>query len=237
MGLVVEGASDRIYVAAVIAWLARLAKQVNSALLPCKLQQASGKHLSGYVKAIRILQHTGCGAVIVLRDSDFKNCGPEEKRRVAQHLRQKCPGINISVSVAEPEIEAWILADAECIHNACRSHYAPGATGWSDNATTRARRRDAKERLRHILAGSQKYAARFRTVPPTEIEMAEIFSAHFNIARAANFNPSALHFLCNLIRHLCPHNRQQAVCQKTVQIYNLHRNPVFRRWFNGGSVP
>gem|GEM_PF-3260860 len=237
MGLVVEGASDQIYLSAVLSWLQNLARQNNCDLLPCQLEQAEGKAFSGYVTAAKLLQIKGCGQVIILRDSDFRNCGPKEKRRVEQHLQQRCPNLKISVTVAEPEIEAWILADAHCVSQACGTHYSASPTGWSTNAATRNKLRNAKERLRTIVANSLKFRNTYKTVAPTEVEMARIFAPHFNIARAARLNSSALHFLRNLLTHLVPQACRRRTLAHIGQQCQLSKNPTFRRWFNGGSVP
>jgi len=234
---VVEGASDQIYLSAVLSWLRNLVGQNNCNLLPCQLEQAKGKALSGYVAAVKLLQIDGCSSVIILRDSDFKNCGPGEKRRVQQYLQRRCPNLKISVTVAEPEIEAWILADAHCVSQVCGTHYSASPTGWNTSAAIRNRLRNAKERLRTIITNSPKFRNTYKTVAPTEVEMARIFAPHFNIARAARFNSSALHFLRSLLPHLVPQACRRKTLAHIGQQYQLDKNPVFRRWFSGGSVP
>ncbi|GAB6098136.1 hypothetical protein JCM16358_00150 [Halanaerocella petrolearia] len=82
-------------------------------------------------------------------------------------------------SILIKSLEAWILADGQCIRDSLNINYSP--SGMTDVIN------NPKQRLFNLYKGKKDYV-------PTEVEAANFFASNFSIERAVNKNNSVLSF-------------------------------------------
>ena len=116
----------------------------------------------------------GANNIIFLPDQNGDACPSVTRQRIGIDSKERAITI-----VLKRELEAWILADGQCIRDTTGRHYSP-----AEQTDIEA---DPKQKLHSILKRGLRYF-------PTEIEAATMVTPHFSISRAAINNTSAKRF-------------------------------------------
>lgn len=112
--------------------------------------------------------------IIFMPDQDYDRCALATKAKLGLDHAEKA-----IVMVVKREIEAWILADGQCITEAIGLSYQPA--GITDNDI------EPKDKLYSLIRRGIGH-------PPTSLEASVLLKSHFSIDRAARNNQSARRF-------------------------------------------
>jgi hypothetical protein len=169
VSFIVEGDSDKIILEGQHDWFSSLGLEYY--IVPTygkkKMIQSAMKHYR-----IAILQC--CNNIIFLPDQNSDQCALVTREKLGMDSRDRSVTI-----VMKRELEAWILADGQCIRDSIGVDYRPsGQTDYEINP---------KQKL---LSTLQRKLGHF----PTELEVATLIAPHFSIIRAAVANTSAKRF-------------------------------------------
>jgi len=168
--LIVEGQSDEIILKAQNNWFESLGLGKPA----IRIADGKGKMIRDAQKHYQTSIHNGADIIIFLLDQDTDICAMATRMALNIDSRNKA-----CVIVIKRELEAWLLADGECIRNTFRSSYH--ASGQTDSLA------NPKDRLKSIT--QQQLGDRL-----TETEYAYRIAPHFSIVRAAGNNTSAKRF-------------------------------------------
>jgi len=167
--LIVEGDSDKIVLDGQRNWFDLLGLELN--IVPTYGKQNMIKEAMKHYK-IAIL----CSAnnIIFLPDQDGDACALVTREKIGMDSQHRAVTI-----VMKRKLEAWILADGQCIQKSVNVHYSPA--GQTDAEV------NPKQKLHSILKRKLGYL-------PTAIEAATMIAPHFLLNRAATNNTSAKRF-------------------------------------------
>ena len=168
--LIVEGDCDKIIFESQLGWCDSLGLHVQ--IVP------SGGKLN-MIKKARAHYNTAinCGAniVIFLPDKNGDECALVTRSRIGMDNLDRATTI-----VMKRELEAWILADGQCVRECICMQYRPA--GQTDAEV------EPKQKLQCQLKRKLGY------LPSSSIEIAKMVAPHFSIHRAARNNTSAKRF-------------------------------------------
>lgn len=169
VSFIVEGDSDKIILEGQRGWF-------NSLGLEFDIFPTNGKDrmIKSAMKHYRIALLQDFNNIVFLPDQNSDPCALVTRQKIG--IDSKDRAITI---VLKRELEAWILADGQCIRDAIAVNYRP--SGQTDAETY------PKQKLCSIIKKKLGYF-------PTEIEVATLASPHFSITRAAMANTSAKRF-------------------------------------------
>ena len=169
ISIIVEGPSDEIVLSGQKGWLESLGLEVR--IHPTGGRASMIKKARQYCK---MASNMGCGGVIFLPDQDTDECAMRTRQRL------DVDSVEGAVTVVmKRKLEAWILADGECMNECIGTSYSPA--GQTDAEA------DCKTKLRNMIKRRKGYE-------PTSIEAAKIIAPHFSLLRAARNNTSARRF-------------------------------------------
>jgi len=175
--LIVEGKSDKKLFSSLEEWFHSHEIQVKIIIAGSKKEL-----IRDALKHYKLAFYNGADKVLFLPDQNGDPCALYTKQKFQNILHLN----NIDIIVLKKELEAWILADGECIRRIIRSDYNP--SGITDNID------NPKENLHAKLRRYLKH-------PVTTNEAIECVSPYFSIERAARYNTSAKRFK-NIIENL-----------------------------------
>lgn len=169
ISFIVEGDSDKIILDGQRNWFSSLGLEYD--IVP-----TGGKKnmIRSAMRHYRIAHLTGSSNIIFLPDQNGDICALVTRQRISMNSKDRAVTI-----VLKRELEAWILADGQCIRDSVGINYRP--SGQTDAEM------DPKQRLLSILKSKLGYL-------PTEIEVATLVAPCFSITRAAIANTSAKRF-------------------------------------------
>lgn len=168
--LIVEGPSDEIIFRYQCDWL----KSLGIEKVAIRPADGKDKMIRDAQKHYRTSISQGADIVIFLLDQDNDVCAMATRTKLkVESLDKAC------VIVVKRELEAWLLADGQCIRNTFRCNYH--ASGQTDSFMS------PKDKLQAITRQQLGY-------PLTETEYAYRIAPHFSIFRAASNNTSAKRF-------------------------------------------
>ena len=169
ISFIVEGDSDKIILDGQRNWFSSLGLEYD--IIPTygkkKMIQSAMKHYS-----IALLH--GCSNIIFLPDQNGDQCALVTRQKLGMDSKDKAVTI-----VMKRELEAWILADQQCIRDSMGIDFRP--SGQTDAEM------DPRQRLLSIL--KRKFGHFL-----TEIEVATLVAPYFSITRAAIANTSTKRF-------------------------------------------
>jgi hypothetical protein len=168
--IIVEGDSDKIILESQLAWFDSLGLKMH--FVPVGGKQSMIKKAKAHYHTA-----TSCGAekVIFLPYKHNDPCALITREKIGMDSLDKATTI-----VVKCEIEAWVLADGECVRQCACVPYHPA--GQTDTEI------DPKQKLQSQLKH------KFGSIPLTSIEAAKKVAPHFSIHRAARNNTSAKRF-------------------------------------------
>ena len=168
--LIVEGPSDELVIREQREWFDSLGIELH-------IRTANGKKnmVKSALKYYRIAVISNADYIVFLPDLHGDTCAMVTRQQIDMDSKD-----NAYTIVVKPEIEAWILADGQCVENCTCMHYSPA--GQTDIEVY------AKEKLQRELKRKLGY------LPETSMEVARMVAPHFSIQRAANNNTSARRF-------------------------------------------
>ena len=169
ISFIAEGDSDKIILGGQRNWFSSLGIEFDIFLTYGKknMIKSAMKHYN-----IALLQDSG--SIIFLPDQNGDACALVTRQMIGMDSKDRAVTI-----VLKRELEAWILADGQCIRDSVGVNYRP--SGQTDAET------DPKQKLLSILRRKLEYF-------PTEVEVATLTAPHFSIIRAARANTSAKRF-------------------------------------------
>lgn len=167
--LIVEGYSDVLLLNGQRTWFDSLGLDMN--IVP-----TGGKKemIRSAIKHYRIAILCGAHSVIFLPDKNSDECALVTRRRIGIDGLKRATTI-----VMKRELEAWILADGQCVQECIHMQYSPA--GQTDTEV------DPKQKLQTQLKRKYGYL-------PSGLEAARMVSLHFSVHRAARNNTSAKRF-------------------------------------------
>ncbi|MGF7184100.1 hypothetical protein GGQ84_000180 [Desulfitispora alkaliphila] len=181
IALVVEGQSDRIFFSSLIDYFKNYGVSID--IIDTGGRPSMFKNAEKHYKACKY----GLGADFVIFMPDIDN---DVSVDITAEKVKVCSGDNYKVSVIVRELEAWILADGNCINQVLDSDYQP--SGITDNIV------NPKEKLTHMIYDKLNLKL-------TAFEIAQKFSPHFSVFRAEQNNNSLNYFL-QIIKGLSKEN-------------------------------
>lgn len=167
--LIVEGDSDKILFDSQRRWFDYLGLELD--IVPTYGKQNMIKTAKKHYK-ISIIR--SANSIVFLPDQNGDVCALVTRQRIGINSLDKAVTI-----VIKREIEAWVLADGQCIRDSIHVQYSPA--GQTDMEV------DPKQKLHSILKSKFGYL-------PTNIEAAKMLASNFSINRAAMNNTSAKRF-------------------------------------------
>lgn len=169
VSIIVEGPSDEIVLSGQRSWLESLGLEVS--IHPTGGRPSMIKKARQYCK---MANNTGCERLVFLPDQDTDECAMRTRQRL------DVDSVNGAVTIVmKRKLEAWILADGECMHECIGTSYRPA--GQTDTEA------DCKTKLKNMIKRKKGYE-------PTSIEAARMVAPHFSVPRAAKNNTSAKRF-------------------------------------------
>lgn len=168
--IIVEGDSDKTILESQLNWFDTLGLKAN--IIPTGGKQNMIKKARAHYNAAVSL---GADRVIYLPDKHGDACALVTREKIGFDGIRKATTI-----VVKCELEAWILADGQCVRNCICMQYNP--SGQTDAEV------DPKQKLQCQLKRKLGY------LPSSSIEVAKIVAPHFSIHRAARNNTSAKRF-------------------------------------------
>ena len=169
ISFIVEGDSDKIILDGQRNWFSSLGLELD--IVPTYGKQSM---IKSAMKHYRIALAQGYSNIVFLPDQNGDTCALVTREKIDMDSKDRAITI-----VMKRELEAWILADGQCIRNSIGVNYR--LSGQTDAEM------NPKQRLLSILQRKLTYF-------PTEIEVAMLTAPHFSIARAAMANTSAKRF-------------------------------------------
>ncbi len=166
--LIVEGNSDHILLHTQSSWFQSFGFQCT--IIPTR---GKGNMAKTATKHCRIATLRAANNIIFLPDQDADACALVTRQRIGVNSQH-----NAVTIVIKRELEAWILADSQCIQD---SHKPYNPAGQTDAEP------DPKQKLHSILKHALGYF-------PTTVEAVKLVSPYFSIHRAATNNTSAKRF-------------------------------------------
>lgn len=169
ISIIVEGPSDEIILGGQRDWLASLGLEISV--------HSTGGRASMLRKArqyYKMARYADSDMVIFLPDQDTDVC--------AMSTRDKIDVDELSGAVTvvlKRELEAWVLADGECVEASVGLSYSPA--GQTDTEL------DCKTKLQNLIKRKKGYL-------PTTMQVARMVAEDFSISRAARNNTSAKRF-------------------------------------------
>lgn len=169
ISFIVEGDSDKIILNGQRNWVSSLGLEFD-------IYPTYGKPnmIKSALKHYRIARLYDFSNIIFLPDQNSDQCALVTRQKIGMDSKERAVTI-----VLKRELEAWILADGQCIRDSLGINYRP--SGQTDAEM------DPKQRLLSILKSKLGYL-------PTEIEVAMLVAPCFSITRAAIANTSAKRF-------------------------------------------
>jgi hypothetical protein len=169
ISLIVEGDSDKIILDGQSNWFRSLGLEFD--IFP-----TGGKKnmIKSAMKHYRIALLLNCCSIFFLPDQNSDQCALVTREKIGMDSKDRAATI-----VMKRELEAWILADGQCIRDSMGINYRP--SGQTDAEMS------PKERLLSLMRRKLGYC-------PTEIEVAMRVAPCFSITRAAMANTSAKRF-------------------------------------------
>lgn len=167
--LIVEGPSDKIIFKGQNNWFDSLG--IESEISPT---YGKGKMVKAAEKYYKIARYQNANYIIFLPDQNSDACALVTRQKIGMNSYNKAVTI-----VMKLQMEAWILADSQCLRDSIRIHYSPA--GITDVMV------NPKLKLFSIMKNKLGYR-------PGEVEAAYIAAPHFSIERAAKHNNSARRF-------------------------------------------
>lgn len=167
--LIVEGDSDKIILEGQSNWFDSLGLEFN--IVPTDGKQNMVKTAMKHYK-IGIL--SSANKIIFLPDQNSDKCALITRQKIGINSLKKAVTI-----VMKLEMEAWILADGQCIQDSIGVSYKPA--GQTDKVIS------PKHKLCNKLRRKLGYL-------PSTVEMAAILTPYFSIERASLNNTSAKRF-------------------------------------------
>ena len=169
ISFIVEGDSDEIILNGQYDWFSSLG-------LGFDIFTAYGKKnmIKSAMKYYRASLVANFSDIIFLPDQNGDACALVTRQKIGMDSKDRAVTI-----VMKRELEAWILADGQCIRDSIGVNYRP--SGQTDTEMY------PKDKLLSILHGKLGYF-------PAEIELAALIAPHFSINRAAMTNTSAKRF-------------------------------------------
>lgn len=169
VGIVVEGLSDKDIIKGLSGWFENIGLTVDiiTAHDKTRMVKSSRKHFHACI-------WQGSRIVFFLVDQNADACVLETRNRFDVDSESA-----VVVSVVKSKLEAWILADGQCIRKCFGTTYTPA--GMTDSI------RNPKELLFTMF--TRKYNYR-----PTERVVTKMVAPHFSLERASLNNTSARYF-------------------------------------------
>lgn len=169
ISLIVEGPSDKIILNEQSNWFNELGIELDFVIT-----RGKGGMIKKAIRYYRAAIRQNFDYVIFLPDQDKDVCAIATREKIGMDLHSKAKTI-----VMKLEMEAWILADGQCIRDSINITYSP--SGQTDNIT------DPKLRLFSIMRNKLGYE-------PEQVVAASVVAPYFSIERAARNNKSAKRF-------------------------------------------
>lgn len=171
ISLIVEGPSDEKVLRGQGNWFKKLGLEVD-------IHPTGGRPnmIKKAIEYYKLAKYTGSEKTIFLPDQEIDICPMITRQKIGIDSLPEDEAVTI---VIKRELEAWILADGQCIRDSIGGHYHPA--GQTDTEI------NSKEKLKHILKHKKSHK-------PTTMEAAKIVTNHFSITRAAINNTSAKRF-------------------------------------------
>jgi len=169
ISFIVEGDSDKIILDGQCNWFSSLGLEYDIAPTGGKKNM-----IKSAMKHYRIALLANFSNIIFLPDQNGDACALVTRQMIGMDSKDRAVTI-----VMKRELEAWILADGQCIRDSLGINYRP--SGQTDAEMY------PKQRLCSILKRKLGYF-------PTEIEVAMLTAPNFSITRAAMANTSAKRF-------------------------------------------
>ena len=169
ISFIVEGESDKIILDGQRNWFSSLGLEYD--IVPTGGKKSM---IKSAMKHYRIALLTDSSNIVFLPDQNGDTCALVTRRMIGMDSEDRAVTI-----VLKRELEAWILADGQCIRDSVGINYRP--SGQTDAEI------DPKQRLLSILKSKLGYLL-------TEIEVATLVAPCFSITRAAIANTSAKRF-------------------------------------------
>lgn len=169
ISLIVEGDSDKIILDGQRDWFSLLGLEFD--IFPT---YGKPNMIRSAMKHYRIALLHDCCSIFFLPDQNGDQCALVTRQKIGMNSKDRAVTI-----VMKRELEAWILADGQCIRDSLGINYRP--SGQTDAEMY------PKQKLLSILQRKLGYF-------PTEIEVATLTAPHFSITRAAMANTSAKRF-------------------------------------------
>ncbi len=167
--LIVEGDSDKILFDGQRDWFKSLGYELN--IIPV---YGKPNMIKTAIKHYKIAILSNASNIIFLPDQNHDVCALVTREKIGTDSKDRAVTI-----VMKRELEAWILADGQCVQHCVCIQYAPA--GQTDEEI------DPKQKLKNLLKRKLGYF-------PTDIEAAKIAAPYFAINRAAMNNTSAKRF-------------------------------------------
>lgn len=167
--LIVEGDSDKIILGGQSNWFDSLGLELN--IIPTDGKQ---NMIKTAMKHYRIGILSSANKIIFLPDQNSDKCALITRQKIGINSLKGAVTIVMKI-----EMEAWILADGQCIQDSIRLSYRP--PGQTDKVIS------PKHKLCNILKRKLGYL-------PSTVEMATILTPYFSIERASLNNTSAKRF-------------------------------------------
>lgn len=167
--LIVEGDSDKVIFENQRSWFDSLGLELYIVTTYGKtnMVKTAKKHY-------KIATLCNADSIVFLPDQNGDECALCTRRKIGMDSRPKAVTV-----VMKRKMEAWILADGQCIRNSIHLQYSPA--GKTDDEIY------PKRRLSLILKRKLNYF-------PTEVEAATLLAPHFSIHRAAVNSTSVKRF-------------------------------------------
>ena len=169
ISFIVEGDSDKIILDGQRNWFSSLGLEYDT--FPT---YGKPNMIKSAMKRYNIALLQDFGSIIFLPDQNSDACALVTRQMIGMDSKDRAVTI-----VMKRELEAWILADGQCIRDSIGINYRPA--GQTDAEI------DPKQKLLSILRRKLGYF-------PTEIEVATLTAPNFSITRAAMANTSAKRF-------------------------------------------
>jgi hypothetical protein len=169
ISFIVEGDSDKIILNGQHNWFSSLGLEYD--IVPTGGKKSM---IKSAMKHYRIALLTDSSNIIFLPDQNGDTCALVTRQIIGMDSKDRAVTI-----VLKRELEAWVLADGQCIQDSVGINYRP--SGQTDAEM------NPKQKLLSILKGKLGYL-------PAEIEVATLVAPCFSITRAARANTSAKRF-------------------------------------------
>lgn len=169
ISLIVEGDSDKIILDGQRNWFSSLGLEYDIIPTYCKT-----KMIQSAMKHYRVALLRGCCSILFLPDQNNDQCALVTREKIGMDSQDRAVTI-----VMKRELEAWILADGQCLWDCVGINLRP--SGQTDDEIY------PKKKLLSSLRHKLGYW-------PTEVEVAILVTPCFSITRAAMANTSAKRF-------------------------------------------